>query len=291
MTKTFVDGERCECDWIGNEKSVQPCPGCDEAVRLYRDIVVHGNGKHWHQACWLNDRIKNLDAKLFGLALEAGNKITELEAKLKAKDEAIDDFLKCFPCKGAAENGIGYCESCICYMTLIKKDTPSPSSSDAIDEFCKVMNSPCGDPTCPVCSRPHTDLEGKLKSRTEGYDRRGKTIDRLNTELKKKENELAEIKKHGFIPRGEPAPFVLIDEESPTLSDPLESDEAKEMLEEGCKSDYEPRHFRSVKCSHCGYSFDHVYTHGDLMRCPKCDKDFYSPVMEPSTSDDKTVNK
>jgi hypothetical protein len=42
----------CDCKWVELESGgVEPCGGCDQNCRLYRDEVFHHDGKHWHTKC------------------------------------------------------------------------------------------------------------------------------------------------------------------------------------------------------------------------------------------------
>lgn len=52
-------GEVCDCDWMGDVDCIQPCAGCGDDVRLYRDHVRHFGGPrawdglslHYHAEC------------------------------------------------------------------------------------------------------------------------------------------------------------------------------------------------------------------------------------------------
>lgn len=48
---SLKDGD-CNCVWIENQDLAdQPCGGCENDVRLYRDDPIHWRDKHWHLRC------------------------------------------------------------------------------------------------------------------------------------------------------------------------------------------------------------------------------------------------
>ena len=57
--------EWCDCDWLGDNAGPSDidcgCPGPDCKCRLYRDSVLHWQGKHWRVHCAFVEALRLLE--------------------------------------------------------------------------------------------------------------------------------------------------------------------------------------------------------------------------------------